>query len=266
MTLPIAQTRKAHRYTDRRCEAPGCQRQTDGISSLCRKHLARRARLGSVRVTRQLRHREYAHLVGVATKYLKRNPPPSNITESMLRFLQPPSMVRPITRKQELLITEMTRWNDPRYRNKVTNHGGWTRKADYSPRGILAVLIAVKAYVEERDGQGFPHDSEDTAMMFALVRLWRRPSSYSQGPKGRTKPVKNSYRVSKTVMVALVKRWREYTILGVYVLQTARAILTEYRASEAERIKRLPKTYTQEEMKRMHEAQQAREKPDERRS
>jgi hypothetical protein len=247
----IQSLRKANKYTDRRCDE--CHRQTDGLSSLCRLHLRRRGKLGSVRVTRQLRHREYAFLVGIATKYLRRNPPPSNITESMLRFLQPPGMVRPITRKQELLITEMSRWSDMRYRNKWTDHGTYRRKADYSPRGILAVLIAVKAFVQERDGVGFPHDSEDFAMMFALTRLWRRPRSISRGKTN----TKYSTKVSKTVLTGLVKRWREYTMVGVYVLQTARTILAELKANEAKRIKALPKTYTQEEMKRMYEAQQA---------
>jgi len=251
MSESIQSLRKANKYTDRRCDE--CHRQTDGLSSLCKLHLRRRGKLGSVRVTRQLRHRDYAFLVGIATKYLKKNPPQSNIIESMLRFLQPPGMVRPITRKQELLITEMSRWSDPRYRNKWTDHGGYRRKANYTPTGILAVLIAVKAHVEERDGVGFPHDSEDFAMMFALTRLWRRPRSLSRGMKN----AKYSSKVSKTVLTGLVKRWREYTMVGVYVLQTARAILAEYRASEAERIKSLPKTYTQEEMRKMYEVQQA---------
>jgi hypothetical protein len=250
----IQSLRKANRHTWRVCEI--CRRQTDGISSLCKLHLRRRGRLGSVRVTRQLRHREYAFLVGIATKYLKKNPPPSNITESMRRFLQPPGMIRPITRKQERLITEMARWSEGRYRNKWTDHGGYRRKADYSPRGILAVLIAVKAYVEERDGVGFPHDSEDYSMMFALTRLWRRPRSLSRGAKN----VKYSTKVSKTVLTGLVKRWREHTMVGVYVLQTARAILAEYKATEAERIKRLPRQLTQEEMRKMYEEQQARDK------
>jgi hypothetical protein len=160
--------------------------------------------------------------------------------------------------KQSLLIAEMARWSDHRYRKKVTDHGQWTRKADYSPKGILAVLIAVKAYVEEREGQGFPHDSEDTAMMFALTRLWKRPRRYSQGSKGRARPMKYSQRVSKTVMHGLVKRWREFTTVGVYVLQTARAVLAEHKAAEAGRIKALPRVYTQEEMRVLYEAQQAR--------
>jgi hypothetical protein len=258
MNLPIAQARKANKYTDRRCEA--CQRQTDGISSLCRLHLHRRSRLGSVRVTRQLRHKEYAYLVGVATKYLKKNPPSSNVLESMQRFLQPPGMTRPITRKQALLITEMSRWSDARYRNRWTDHGGYRRKANYTSTGILAVLIAVKAYVEERDGVGFPHDSEDYAMMFALTRLWRRPRGYSNGKKGRLAPIRYSTKVSKTVLTSLVKQWREYSMVGVYVLQTARVILAELKANEAKRNAALPRSYTQEEMKRMYEAQQAKKR------
>jgi hypothetical protein len=256
MATPISQIRKAHRYTDRSCEI--CRRQTDGISSLCKRHLERRGRHGSVKVTQQLRHRDYSHLIGLATKYLKANPPPSNITESIQRFLQPPGPLPRGSdgwRKRQLLIAEMARWSDPRYQKKVTDHGGWSRKAEYSARGILAVLIAVKAYVEEREGRGFPHDSEETAMMFALTRLWKRPRAYSQGLKGRVQPVRYSQRASKTVLRGLVRRWREFTAVGVYVLQTARIILAEYRVTEAERIKKLPRVYSQEEMKILHDRQ-----------
>lgn len=233
MPTAIQSRRKANKYTDRRCES--CRKPTDGLSSLCRVHLRRRGKLGSVKATRQLRHADYAYLVGVATKFLKKNPPPADVLTTMQRFLEPPGMPSHYNRHggspRALLISEMQRWSDPRYRKKVTDHGGWSRKADYSPKGILAVLIAVEAYVEEREGNGFPHDAEHTAMMFALVRLWKRPRSYAPRWQNR-----NTKRVSPSVLRELIKRWREFTTLGMFVLKTARAVLREQ--AEAQKLKR----------------------------
>ena len=46
---PISQRRQDNKYTDRRCEV--CRRQTNGISSLCQRHLNLRGWHGSVKVT-----------------------------------------------------------------------------------------------------------------------------------------------------------------------------------------------------------------------
>jgi hypothetical protein len=234
MTTPIHERRKANKGRWRVCEV--CKRQTDGLSHFCRKHLLRRKLQGSVKVTRQLRHADYAVNIGLATKYLKKTPPPSHIIEAVLRFLQPPDPPKRYHdggKGKALLFAEMSRWRDKRYQKKVTDHGGWSRKADYSPRGILAVLVAVVAYIDEREGRGFPGNAEHVAIVRALCRLWKRPRRMG-GSKGE----KYSTRINGTVLKLLAERWRQSTVLSVYVLQTARAVLAERSAAEVAKAKR----------------------------
>jgi hypothetical protein len=260
---PISQRKSEHRYTDRRCDA--CQRQTDGLSSLCRRHIKYRGKHGSVKVRRYTKSRDYLHLVKLARAYLKEHPPEQPILDSMARFLQPPDAIPRGSRargrrERAALRQEMSRWSDPRYRKSHTH--GTTKgdrgyfKYDYTPTGILAVLVGITAYIDEREGQGWPHSAEAIEKAHALIRLWRRPRSV----RGGKEPYKVSATISPSTLRGLAARLREFSAVGVYCLITARAILAEYKANEAARIKRLPKTNTQEDMRRMYEAQQARAK------
>ena len=91
MTTPIQQRTKDHKSTWRVCEV--CHKQTNGLSSLCRQHRLYRGKNGSVKVSRPLCHHDYAHLIGLATKYMKQHPPTLPILESMARLLTPPSAI-----------------------------------------------------------------------------------------------------------------------------------------------------------------------------
>lgn len=252
MTTPIQQRTKDHKSTWRVCEV--CHKPTNGLSSLCWKHRRYRGKNGSVKVSRPLYHRDYAHLIGLAVKYMKHNPPPLPILESMARLLTPPAAIpkgsrTPRRAERERLRLEMSRWSDFRYQKKVTDHGQWSRKADYSPRGVLAVLVAITAYVEERP-RGWPHDSDRIETARAIIRLWRRPRKM-----GGRAGAKRSSKIPPSVLRGFAARLREFSMVGVYALLTARAILTEYRASEAERSKKLPRTYSPEEMRVLHDRQ-----------
>src|SRR2546427_8383944 len=79
MTTPIQQRTKDHKSTWRVCEV--CYKQTNGLSSLCRQHRLYRGKNGSVKVSRPICHQDYAHLIGLATKYMKQQPPPLPILE-----------------------------------------------------------------------------------------------------------------------------------------------------------------------------------------
>src|SRR5262245_4482732 len=87
----IQSRRKANQSTWRVCDV--CRRPTDGLSSLCPRHIHRRARHGSVKITHYVRFRDYAHLVGLARTYLKAHPPDQPVLDSMARFLQPPDAI-----------------------------------------------------------------------------------------------------------------------------------------------------------------------------
>lgn len=241
---PISQRRQDNKYTDRRCEV--CRRQTNGISSLCQRHLNLRGWHGSVKVTEYVKLRDYAHLVKLARKYLKAHPPDQPILDSMARFLLPPDPIPRGSRargrrERAALRVEMSRWNDPRYRKKISNPNQrgtvYYFKYDYTPTGILCTLIGITAYIDEREGQGFPHDAEAIEKAHAIVRLWKRPRYFI----GRKQPVKVSARITASVLRGLAARLREFSMINTFCLVTARAILTEYKATEAARIKALPK-------------------------
>jgi hypothetical protein len=214
-----------------------------------------------VKVTRYVKFREYVHLAKLARKYLKAHPPDQPILDSMTRFLQPPdpiprgSRIRG-RRERAALREEMSRWSDKRFQKRYTcgrvkGDRGYL-KHDYSPRGVLAVLIGITAYIDEREGQGFPHESEAIEKAHALIRLWKRP----RYTIGRKQPVKVSARITASVLRGLAARLREFTAVNTFCLVTARAILAEYKAAEAARIKALPKTYTQTELRIMAERRQ----------
>ena len=173
----IQQRRKNHKHRDRRCDV--CKIQTDGISHFCSRHLKRRGKHGSVKVTSYVNLRDYAHLIKLARKHLKAHPPDSAIIESMARLLQPPAYAPPGVRgrrEQNALRDEMVRWTDARYQKKRSNPNKYGTvyyfKHDYSPRGILCVLIGLEAYFDERQGVGFPNDSEGIER--ALNLPWSR--------------------------------------------------------------------------------------------
>ncbi len=235
--------RKVQEDRDRRCDICACQ--TNGVSSLCRRCLSRRSRFGSVKVSRIIEYREYNHFLGPVTKYLKQHPPPLPVRESMARFLLPPGKI-PVGqvghKSRALLIQEMCRWPDPRYQKKKTTHGGYDRPAKYTPTAYLATLIAVNMFIEEREGRGFPDDAEQFTLARALVRMHKRPGRRGISskklklfPPGQARLEIRVNRVCKTVLAGLAARLREFQIVGVYVLTTARSLLAELQHDQAPR-------------------------------
>jgi hypothetical protein len=99
-----------------------------------------------------------------------------------------------------------------------------TRRGHYKPAGLIAMLVAVTVFTDEREGVGFPGDAEDTAKARALLDLFKRPKSGQRGGK-----------IPATVLRVLVKRLRAATTLGVYLLTTARAVSAANLAAQRER-------------------------------
>jgi hypothetical protein len=227
---PFARRRLELRFHYRRCDVKGCGYLTDGMSSLCKRHKNNRAAYGHPKVNRRLQQRDYLHLIEATLKYWKKVPPPQSILESTASFLTPPGRLtgsrEPGKKARLMLIAEMVRWQDPRYRKKYSHRPGYdSRKAGYAPRDYLAVMVAVEAYMAERDGQGFPGDVEFIEKAFAIARLHRRPGSRSRVRPGR----KLVHMVNGTVLRAIAARLRQFNSLGVYIHQTAREVLKEPR-------------------------------------
>ena len=72
---------------------------------------------------------------------------------------------------------------------------------------------------------------------------------------GRKQAFKVSGAIKASALKSLAARLREFSAVGLYCLLTARAILAEWKASEAKRIAALPRTYSPEEARVIHERQ-----------
>lgn len=235
---PLAKRRIALASRWRRCDVAGCARLTDGMSSLCRRHKENRGRFGHAKARRRLKPHEYRHLIKASLTYFRKNPPPQSILESVQAFLTPPGRItgsRERGKKARLmLIAEMVRWQDPRYRHRYSQRPGYAQqRAGYEPRDYLAVMVAVEAFIAEREGQGFPGEVEGMEKAFALATLHKRPGRYAVSPKlrkdappGIVKPdVKYTQRVSGTVLRAIATRLKEFHSLNLYIYHTAKAVL-----------------------------------------
>lgn len=216
-----------------KCGVKGCGLETHSFSHTCLKHLIRRRRYGSARLTRHpMEFRDYRHLLIPARRYLRRNKPPTAILEAMASFLRPADALpfdRVGKKKRALLRVEMQWWGDARAKIKDQHHG----RCDYSAFGHLAHMVAVCAYLEEHES-GFPDRADLHALMRSLVMRHKRPGRYVVSKKqwreagpGIVKGKKRGSLISSTVVKGLIRRYQQKDRgdLRLFVALAARDVL-----------------------------------------
>jgi hypothetical protein len=219
---------------DRRCEICKVNLTGRDLGDLCERHRTRRGKYGSphLRGVGVLRHDprggksrcEWKAILPLAVAFLKKHPPSAETVAALAHVLEPgnpPSRHISKRHPRAVLYRELSWFQDPRSHKKPPGPPRGFFKVRHAPKPILAALISVTIYIEERDGRGFPHDAADVALGFALASHWHRPKS----PSGHSVPLRG------TTRRLLAQRIR--SALGVYLLTSARAIIAQRQRDEA---------------------------------
>jgi len=211
----------------RQCDFPSCTRSTwEPRRSLCRRHDAARERRGHPAVTRSLSWRTLEPTHAVVLAYLKLHPAPPDVLQKLEEHILGPSADFAIVSRQDWtpkrltlnrykLISLMDRWRDPA---SAKQYGLMGKEVD--PRTVLAVLLTVTVYAEDRDWrQG---RADELCRALHLLKLRRLPRSLQISKRGRAQ--KQTMLVPGSARRLLAQVISEH--LGGYLLLTARAVIT----------------------------------------
>lgn len=252
--MSIRQRLRDQANTDRRCDH--CRKGIDTsqrLGSLCPTCEGRRARFGSVKVTKALPRHEWQGAWRCAWAALNGTGPsgkritttrsliPPDIQQAVLALMVPPAL--PPKHEQRSSNPQFVLWRELVWRqsaearkkpNRHVNSTVHYSNGRYRAVDLLAVLLALTIYTEERPAQ-FPHESAEIARARALLDLWKsrphRPRTYTAkvAKRYKTGVVKDSSWRRKqylpgSVTRLLAERIRQSAV-GLYLLVEARKII-----------------------------------------
>jgi hypothetical protein len=205
-----------------------CARPSLDIGEMCGLHRQRRRSHGHPKVRQGLRLCEWRPILPAVLRYIKENPPSAEVLASVGRLIEPgnappPSLSRLHPRR--VFYSELAWWQQPESR-KV--HRRW----NYSPRGILSRLVAAQVVLIEQERR-FPGAAPEIELARTIAWMFRRPKRAS-GRRGK--------RVSGAVLRGLAERIKQ-SVVGVYLLVSARALMRQ-REQEQEEISKRPRKST----------------------